>query len=639
MVRSNWITIVALGLTWANGALGQESRLQPVAPAGSGERTMTVQEMGKPPRKCRVLQEWHQANGSMAYKVQAVDNGEFLTIAENPSVVPTESIPVPAEGSAKPMVLKTMATRIYHWGSSMTPPAGAPVPTTTTPAAPSASCSCGGSQTCDCQDSTLLGGTRPLFPRLRAALTGRDSYSVASGGEQIIVAEQTAGAKPASAPAGTTASKPAIQPVAEKTTVNPDDWRKSWGQPAEFKTLPTAKLAEDKTTPQKTESPALPPNSMTESQSGPDPLVSPEKLAQHVEEKLAMPKPSDFHPFDHLPPPPPPPEGPAASSAVSMSSTGVPNTVTGKMPMGAQSVLAAGSAPNTVTYLPVPIVTVPVTPPPVPPAPPAPTLPAPPAGPMYANAFTPAGSQAMANRQSPYFPGGYTPSAYVPATTSVSSPYVPGQNMGQSPYYAMGQTTATPVPSPYISGQNMGQSSYDAMNQIVGSPYPSNIPPAAQPQQRPPVIYQGPTPPNPFAAMPVTPAAYTPAPTPTVMVNPAMDRRVVTMTPAQPTGQETIKQLLTTLWVSIYPSQREIAAEGLANYDWHEHPEVVPALLLAARQDAAPLVRMTCVHCLAKMKAQGDQVVTTLAALRRDIDPRVRQEVEQALVALNGAAR
>jgi hypothetical protein len=626
MVRSNWITILALGLTWANGAMGQESRLQavaqpatqPGAQAGSGERTMTVQEMGKPPRKCRVLQEWRQGNGSTAYKVQANDNGEFMTIAENSSVVPTESIPVPVSGSAKPMVLKTMSTRIYHWGTSTTSPAGAPVPPATTATVSSASCSSGGNQTCNCQDTSS--GTRPLFPRLRQALTGRESPYLTVSGEQMILPEQMTQAKAAPAAPAAAAPKPVIQPVADRTVVNADDWRKSWGQPAEYKIQPTAK-AEDKTSPKKTETAILPPSSVTETQNRPDPLVSPEKVARHVEEKLTASKSSDAHLFDDLPPPPPPPESPVVSSAVPVSPASVPQTFTPKMPMGAKSVLAAGGGPSSVTYLPVPIVTVPLTPPPVPPAPPAPTLPAPPPSPMYANAFTPApgpmGSPyvpGMAQQSplpadpSPYQQAGYMPTAYVPGPTPVPNPYMPGQNDGLSPYYAMGQTT--------------------------GSPYPGRTPPAAQPQQRPPVIYQGPTAPNPFASTPVTPVVYTPPATPTVTVNAAMDRRIVTMAPAQSSGEDTIRQLATTLRISIYPSQREIAAEDLTKYDCHQHPEVLQALLLAAREDAAPLVRATCVHCLVKMKAHGDQVLGTLAMLRSDKDVHVRQEVEQALVAL-----
>jgi hypothetical protein len=440
---------------------------------------------------------------------------------------------------------------------------------------------------------------------------------MAVSGEQMILPEQTAATKPAPTPAPV-AAKPAIQQVAERTAVNSDDWRKSWGQPAEYKIQPAAKPEEDKTSPKKTETTVLLPSSVTETQSQPDPLFSPEKVAKRAGDKLTVAKTSDAHVLENLPPPPPPPESPVVSSAVSVSSPYVPQPFTGKMPMGAKSVLAAGGGPSSVTYLPVPIVTVPLTPPPVPPGPPALTLPAPPASPMCANAFTPAPSPAVMNQQpmaygSPYNAAGMTPGAAVPTTVTMPSPYVPGQNMGQSPYYALGQMT--------------------------GSPYPSAVPPAAQPQQRPPVIYQGPTAPNPFASTPVTPVVYTPPATPTVTVNAAMDRRVIAMPTVQPSSEDAIRQLTTTLRISIYPSQREVAAEDLTHYDCHTNPEVVQALLLAARDDAAPLVRAACVHCLVKMKVHGDQVLGTLAMLRNDKDQHVRQEVEQALVALSGTAK
>ena len=57
-------------------------------------------------------------------------------------------------------------------------------------------------------------------------------------------------------------------------------------------------------------------------------------------------------------------------------------------------------------------------------------------------------------------------------------------------------------------------------------------------------------------------------------------------------------------------------------------------LLQAAQQDPAATVRASCVYSLAHMNAASEPVVSTLYMLRNDGDPRVRQEVEQALVRL-----
>jgi hypothetical protein len=655
MVRSYWITILALGLAWAGGASAQEQRLQPVPAAGSGERTMTVQEMGKAPRKCRVVQDWRQTSGAMAYKVQAIDTGEYLTIAENPAVAPTESVSVPVVGSSTPMVLKTMATRIYHWGNSTTSPAGAPVPpqtaeptmTASSTTAPS-SCNCGSGQNCGCQDPAPTGGIRPLFPRLRQALAGDSSYPVTTGEQVTSIPEQTiveadqgppapglgsrfrdglqslfknrttsdpvmttqaaSASAPAPTPAAPTPATPYAPPAAEKTVVAPDDWRKSWGQPSEHKTQPTAKLSEDTSAAKKKDTTgfAQPPNSMTEAKNHPDPLVNPDKLVVRGEEKLNAAHANEFHISDELPPPAPPYQTGANPTLAAQP-------FTGKMPLGAQSVLAAGSGPNTqVQYLPVPVVTVPTAPPPLPPTTGVPVAPPPP---VYVNAFTPPASP-MANPGPAFMPPrpamAYGPAPY-PPPGYVSNAYMPGQGYGQNPYFAGGQGT--------------------------GSPYPSAYPPAAQPQQRPPVSYQGPTPPNPLGSTTVAPVSYVTSTAPMVTVNPAMDRRVVTAPAAPVTSQETLKQLITTLRESIYPSQREMAAEGLMAYDWHEYPQALEVLMLTARDDAAPLVRATCVHCLARFNVRSERVRMTLESLRNDADPRVRQEVEEALVKVARAGR
>ena len=84
---------------------------------------------------------------------------------------------------------------------------------------------------------------------------------------------------------------------------------------------------------------------------------------------------------------------------------------------------------------------------------------------------------------------------------------------------------------------------------------------------------------------------------------------------------------------------REWAAESMATVDWRTYPQVVQALTTAAKEDPAATVRAGCVRGLAKMKANTAPVVTVVRDLRKDTDPRVRQEAEQALSILATGAK
>jgi hypothetical protein len=113
MVRSLGIAAVVVGLAWT-GLAGAQS--VPPGTAAPRERYMTVREEGKPPQRCKLLKTWHEADGSTAFQVQAVDSGELITIVQSGSA-PTES------GGHK-----TVASRIFHWGPENKPSAQTPVP-------------------------------------------------------------------------------------------------------------------------------------------------------------------------------------------------------------------------------------------------------------------------------------------------------------------------------------------------------------------------------------------------------------------------------------------------------------------------------------------------------------------------------
>jgi hypothetical protein len=96
-------------------------------------------------------------------------------------------------------------------------------------------------------------------------------------------------------------------------------------------------------------------------------------------------------------------------------------------------------------------------------------------------------------------------------------------------------------------------------------------------------------------------------------------------------GQADPQQLLSMLRTSLYPSQREWAAEKLATLDWRAYPQVVQALIQAAKEDPAATVRAGCVRSLVHMNANTVPVVAAISSLQHDTDARVRGEVEQAL--------
>ncbi len=121
MVRSDWlrsliVVLATTGLVW-----GQQAPAQPGPTPGAEEKTITVQEAGKAPQKCKVLRAWQTAAGTMAYEVKALDTGEVMTLEESGPAAPPVAAPAGSH-------LKALATRIFHWGKNGTPPDGTPMP-------------------------------------------------------------------------------------------------------------------------------------------------------------------------------------------------------------------------------------------------------------------------------------------------------------------------------------------------------------------------------------------------------------------------------------------------------------------------------------------------------------------------------
>lgn len=263
----------------------------------------------------------------------------------------------------------------------------------------------------------------------------------------------------------------------------------------------------------------------------------------------------------------------------------------GRLPAGAGSVIAARSGIGAqVTFVPVPIVTVPD--PLRRPSPPAPKIPDPPQANRYVNAFTPT------QNGRPMQPGTM---AMVPPNFAYMNPYLTQPGM---------------VPMPRMNGHMMPMQSAS-----VANPYAAMRPIA---HVNYPIHYQGPMPPNPMMRPQVAPMYYGhPVP-----MYPAMH---MVPSPAMPMQSMNVEHLMQMLRDSPYPSQREWAARTLTAGDARMQQHIVPVLVEAAQKDPAASVRAGCVACLSHMGLPPNQMHDTLFALQNDTDPRVRQEVTQAL--------
>jgi hypothetical protein len=254
-------------------------------------------------------------------------------------------------------------------------------------------------------------------------------------------------------------------------------------------------------------------------------------------------------------------------------------------------------------------------------SPPQPATPPPPA-PSMANAFvgTQAGQPALA--QTAYGPPpqmGYLPQSGPPVPA-----YPPGYAMARPPYYppmsppVVNAGTPTGMANAFTPAGNTRPIPADfGPPQFAANGFSA---PGQQDDGAPP--NQPVPPPLPGYFPPMAARGYGPAPSAAI---------------AQ-AGEVSPPQLLATLRGALLPSQREWAADRLADLDWRTNPLAVDALATAAHDDPAATVRAGCVRSLARMKVNTVPVVAVVEGLKRDADPRVRLEAEEALTALGGRA-
>ena len=101
--------------------------------------------------------------------------------------------------------------------------------------------------------------------------------------------------------------------------------------------------------------------------------------------------------------------------------------------------------------------------------------------------------------------------------------------------------------------------------------------------------------------------------------------------------EHSVHTMLGHLKDSLYPSQREWAAEGLTSANWKVHPEVIEALCTAALEDPASSVRAQCAKSLAAMNVRSETALGVIRKLQADKDDLVHAEADEAFKVLGTA--
>jgi hypothetical protein len=93
-------------------------------------------------------------------------------------------------------------------------------------------------------------------------------------------------------------------------------------------------------------------------------------------------------------------------------------------------------------------------------------------------------------------------------------------------------------------------------------------------------------------------------------------------------------QMLALLRESIYPEQREWAAENMSSFDWHLSPEIAEGLMTTAQKDTVVAVRTACIRCMVRMEINTPQVRNVLETLKTEKEPQIQKEAKKALAKL-----
>ncbi|HEV3118319.1 MAG TPA: hypothetical protein VGY58_14810, partial [Gemmataceae bacterium] len=656
MARSIWQKSLAASLAWAGCALAQQSPspfTNPVpdaAQAAASERVITVQETGKPSHKCKVLKSWQTSEGATAYKVQALDTGEVMTIVESG---PITSMP----GSHAGTRMHAVATRIFHWTHAKTPPPEAPVPPGEVLQAASVSTVEPKETPAETQPKTTLAQSQPLstwsittstppmpmstrpastmnpaptpvieeragiLARL-AARTHRQDVSAASDTCPPVETSPSVQASPSihqssqptapsnvsrrsdtwSQPSRVVTSSSPYSPVSGSSSVSSIPVVSSSPVVVSSHTVPSNDCCDCAATPSSKDEKVLilPPMKLSKQ----SPLVTVEddccdapaiKKETSVgllnEMRKSWGKADDHKSWPRKSATPLPAETPAivlpAADTRKVDPLQVPEKYVA--PLGDETSSKARTPAED---------------------------PARKSSPMQGSSksqLPPLGTQSVVgaaggmNSQVQFVP---VPIITVPDLTR---PPMPPMHAPQPIIQLAGASAYAPGAASKALGPNMTTTDEGMVNAFTSMPSREQVALAtnaftngesAAAAQAPMMPAQQNYPRSPYGMMAqgasgmAAPAPMNPSVMPVgyqmpIQAGVAISRERQT---AMPTAAE--QQMLGALRDSLYPSQREWAVAGLATFDWHAHPEVVQALLTAGRQDPAATVRAACVHHL-----------------------------------------
>jgi hypothetical protein len=641
----------ALVLASAGLARGQVSPSELGADARK-DRFVTIQEVGRPPLRCKLVKSWFEPDGSRSFQVRAVDTGEMISIFESGPHGLT-----PDQEKAKPV-----ASRIVHWGPAGHPPAGTPdAPPDATVYGAQAAASAAGSPeprkptdasqpyaakppaggwpTAYARQAPVITAPKPTTPTVQMAQVTPPAQPPAPRIEKKSETKSPVAAKapPATVAPAPTETKP-LPPVVVKTTPPPS-------------TPPQA----EKPAPVVPEAPAVSkwspvPVPLPTVQRSPQgvlapPPVSTSKLESTVTVKTAdarKPGDEDWHqswgkveqPKSALlasaaPPSPAPVKVDPLMDPESFSRAttdmlinrkykekGVKDAtksdsvaVAGKNAEPPSSVVKAVEAKQPVAE-------------PPPPKPAEPTPP-PPFIPTMQSSTTKAGPPAAATAATTPAP------AFIP-----SPPPIPANPVKSMPAYISAASAAAAD-----DGGNAFSSPRPVPKSNAGSLNTQPPPVSMMPGYTGASGSEGK-----WLQIPAAPPVIAAAPSASVV---AAGFPVAALPARAPAGAEGVpleaglsaSELLMTLQTSLYPSQREWAVDRLTACDWHADSRIVDGLVKSARTDPAPLVRAGCLRALARMRAASEVTLAAARELKADTDSRVRQEAETTLGVLQSAAR
>lgn len=615
VVQSRWKKRLIAGLALAGLTCGTATSLpRPrLAAAENADRIVTVADHGKPGQKCRVLRSWRTQDGDQAYEVQSLETAEFMTVVESG---PPTTLPGPRPGTR----VQVRSTKIYHWGRHDSPPPGAPVPP-------------GAGETSSARSRPEP--SRTVSPPPRVATAGQQSRPSRERPMPEVDDDDPVTTPPRVQP---------VDPVLTKLTEIEQRLRDIENRPPVVLQPP----------------PPPPPPVPIQEPVPPPPSPTPGRAAI-----INLPD-RPLLPVDHGPVPtplvtqrplPPTPSYPAMPNVQTPQWQPVPD------PVQSQPVIRVEDRQ--------PRVIVPLQPPaPMPPETPI-IMPTPVQVPPLPEPTPP--SPAIIEIKPPVMEQPVVRSTPVEAPAPVVLPSVPEM----PPVIEQPRTAPTPEPLPRVETPV-------TLPRVETPPAPPKIetpvappqvetppaPPAIEEPPAPPKVETPPTPPRvetpvapPKVEMPATPPrieeppappkveipAPTPMPAPMPMEPPVVPPTIVQPTPPMPEpptplietptpaapmppaiDAATVERHLTGLRDRMLPSERERAAEALLGVDLKQHPNVIQALVTAAKTDPAATVRVCCLRALVKLNANTPSVLSLVDELEKDRDIRVSSEAQWA---------